>query len=139
MCIQLRLLVALGVLLLGGAGWWAASSEKGPTKRVSAARPMLPFPDNADSRQCGIPTPLGAAYEGELTGMYDGQLFEPEVRLYDSHARMRVVARIKAGSRVRGVLLVTGPQLNYLLVEARVGGRPLEGWVPQPYFRRGAP
>ncbi len=106
---------------------------------AGAARPALPFPDNADPRQCGIPTRLGDRYHGTLQGRYHEQLFEPLVRLYDSHSRTRVVATVKSGTPAYGVLLVTGRQLNYLLVKVTRDGRTVEGWVPQPYFRLDPP
>lgn len=134
-------LLVAGLLVLGLGG---AARQMNPPQQFFAAqqgqdpRPNLPFPDNADASQCGLPTLLGNAYTGTLTGVYQGTLTEPQVRLYDSHARARVLAQIQAGTRVRALLLVAGPQLDYLLVRAVMDGKTLEGWVPAPYFQADA-
>lgn len=133
MCIQLRLLIGFAALSLTGLAWQQVVRQRVVAEHV-LAKPVLPFPDNADSRQCGIPNRLGDTYEGQLSGVYGGQMVEPLVYLYDSHARDQVVARVKSGTKARGVLLVVGPQLNYLLVKTDMNGRTVQGWVPEPFF-----
>lgn len=96
-------------------------------------RPELPFTDNPDANQCGLPVQLNV--RGVLRGVYQGRMYEPQVRLYDSHARLKVVALVESGTPGRALLQVSGPRLNYLLVRVQVKGKTLEGWVPAPYFR----
>ena len=132
--IKRRLLLA--ALLFGTA--LGASAFAAPPANLSASdvRPHLPFPDNLDQSQCGIPTVLGGEFAGELSGSYGGELQEALVRLYDSHARAEVVGRAWTGSPARALLMVSGPQLSYLLVRVKVGHQELEGWIPAPYFKR---
>ena len=99
-----------------------------------AAEPGFPFPDNLDPSACGIPTAWGKSDPAWLDGHYAGKLTEPEVRLWDSHARKRVVGRAKTGTKVRVKLFQPNPTLNYYLVATLEGPR-LEGWVPAPYLR----
>ena len=123
-------------LLLGIAPVSQAAPMVSQAVPQADARPALPFSDNLDLTQCGIPTVLGDEFTGELSGIYGGKLQEALVRLYDSHARAEVVARVWTSTPARAVLRVSGPQLSYLLVKLEVGGQSLEGWVPEPYFKR---
>lgn len=52
--------------------------------------PALPFPDNPDPLQCGIPEVWNSDTPAWLTGSYQGRLIEPTVFLYDSHARNHI-------------------------------------------------
>lgn len=96
-------------------------------------RPALPFPDNPDANQCGLPVKVNA--RGTISGMYQGRTYEPQVRLYDSHARLKVLALVPGGTSGLALLQVSGPRLNYLLVRVQVQGKTLEGWLPEPYFK----
>lgn len=97
--------------------------------------PKLPFPDNPDLSQCGIPTPWGGKDPAWLDGHYRGKLIQPVVFLYDSHARNRVVDRAKSGTQVRIILFQANPKLNYYFVRT-IGLEPVqEGWVPAPFVR----
>ncbi|WP_420593538.1 hypothetical protein [Deinococcus sp.] len=124
------------VLLFGTALGTSAFATPPANLSASDARPHLPFPDNLDLTKCGIPTVLGDEFTGELSGSYGGELQEALVRLYDSHARAEVVGRAWTGSPARALLMVSGPQLSYLLVRVKVGDQEVEGWVPAPYFKR---
>lgn len=95
-------------------------------------RPVLPFSDNPDTNQCGLPVILNT--RGTVTGTYQGRVYEQPVRLYDSHARQGVVALVPQNTPARALLLVSGPRLNHVLVQLRVNARTVEGWLPDPYF-----
>ncbi|GHF65532.1 hypothetical protein HNQ07_004737 [Deinococcus metalli] len=87
-----RILVALLCLLLMASG---------------RTRPALPFPDNPDANQCGLPVLLNA--RGTVTGTYQGHVYEQVVRLYDSHARQHVVALVPRNTPAHALLMVSGP------------------------------
>lgn len=57
--------------------------------------PVLPFPDNPDSSQCGIPEVWREERAAWLTGYYDGELIQPEVFLYNSHSRLHITGQAK--------------------------------------------
>lgn len=59
--------------------------------------PSLPFPDNPDPNQCGIPTAWGSDGTAWLTGLYEGELVQPTVLLYDSHSRLSIAAKAPHG------------------------------------------
>lgn len=99
--------------------------------------PDLPFEDNPDPLQCGIPTPWGGTNNrAYLTGIYEGELIQPTVFLYDSHLRKSIAAQAPHGSAVEIVLFQVNPALNYYLVNvldddgAKIG----EGWIPEPFL-----
>lgn len=99
-----------------------------------AGVPSLPFPDNSDPSLCGIPKPWvgdGAAY---LTGMYEGQIIQSPVLLYDSHFRRKVVARAPHGAEVKILLSQSNPDLDYYLVKIVRADPPNEGWIPAPFL-----
>lgn len=102
---------------------------------LAQAVPPLPFPDNPDKSQCGIPTPWGRDTLARLDGHYGGQLVQPRVYLYDSHSRARVTGSAPTGSKVKVLLFQQNPVLNYYLVRTVNTGRPQEGWVPAPFLR----
>jgi hypothetical protein len=95
------------------------------------AVPALPFDDNPDPDQCGIPTRWGLDDPAWLTGMWEGELIEPDVLLYDSHQRLRIEGSIPHGGEVRIILVQENPVLDFYLVEAADGSA--EGWVPAPF------
>jgi hypothetical protein len=99
--------------------------------------PDLPFPDNPDPTQCGIPVRWGENdNRAWLTGIYAGELVQPEVLLYDSHARLRITARAPHGTPVEIVLYQANPVLDYYLVNVLddAGDKLGEGWVPGPFL-----
>ena len=105
------------------------NSQRSPTV------PDLPFPDNPDPSQCGIPVPWGENGQAWLTGMYEGDLVQPVVLLYDSHLRLNITARAPHGSEVDILLFQGNPTLDYYLVKiVGVEGEGSEGWVPAPFL-----
>lgn len=96
--------------------------------------PDLPFDDNPDPAQCGIPVQWGDSNSTAwLAGEWEGQLIQPEVLLYDSHLRVSVTGKAPHGTRVEIVLFQENPILDYYFV--RVPGNPVqEGWVPEPFL-----
>lgn len=101
--------------------------------------PPLPFDDNPDPTECGIPQPWGTdnnrAY---LTGYYDGELYQDPVLLYDSHSRLDVVAQAPHGTSVEIVLAQANPVLNYYMVRLPASddpeGETQSGWIPAPFL-----
>lgn len=92
--------------------------------------PNLPFADNPDPSQCGIPIAWGDSNnKAWLTGVWHGELIEHDVLLYDSHLRQSVVGSAPHGSQVEILLFQENPVLDYYYV--RVGSK--EGWVPEPF------
>ena len=118
----------------------------GPTVTASDARmaathaggtppsvvPPLPFAENPDPTQCGIPTPWGNGAPAWITGFYQGQLFQPPVFLYDSHGRREVMGQMPHSGRVRIVLTQANPALNYYFVRSLDLQPAQEGWIPAP-------
>jgi hypothetical protein len=95
--------------------------------------PELPFPDNPDPDQCGIPIDWGDNNQAWLTGYYQGELIEPIVHLYDSHLRLEVTAQAAHGTEVEVILFQANPVLNYYLVRIKsLEGESSQGWVPAP-------
>lgn len=98
--------------------------------------PALPFPDNPDPTQCGIPAVWGSANnQAWLNGIYEGEMVQPVVYLYDSHLRRKIVAQAPHGTEVQIILFQSNPVLDYYLVKipsAPVGQN--EGWVPAPFL-----
>lgn len=94
--------------------------------------PDLPFDDNPDPSQCGIPQQWGnvdnIAY---LTGFWEGDLIQPTVFLYDSHSRLRITAEAPHGTQVEIILFQSNPVLDYYYIETPDGGK---GWVPKPFL-----
>lgn len=118
-------------------------STPGPVSSIPGALavevPPLPFPDNPDPNECGIPTLWGKDDPSWVTGYYQGQLVQPVVSLYDSHARREVAGQIPHGSRVRIKLTQANPALNYFLVRSLDLDPPQEGWVPVPFVSLDGP
>lgn len=98
--------------------------------------PALPFPDNPDPSQCGIPTPWGKDDPAWLTGYYEGELVQPVVYLYDSHSRLSIKAEAPHGSQVQVVLFQSNPVTDYYMVKVigPDGDTRGEGWVPEPFL-----
>jgi hypothetical protein len=96
--------------------------------------PSLPFPDNPDPPLCGIPTPWGTDNQAWLTGIYEGEMVQPVVLLYDSHLRLEIAARAAHGSEVEVILYQQNPVTDYYLVKIAGAEQPNEGWVPGPFL-----
>jgi hypothetical protein len=104
---------------------------------LPAEVPPLPFDDNPDPEACGIPRPWGKDDPATLTGMYEGELVQPIVFLYDSHLRDRVVGQVPDGGRVQVLLFQSNPVLDYYLVRSLDLPEAQEGWVPAPFVDLG--
>jgi hypothetical protein len=96
--------------------------------------PELPFADNPDPSLCGIPTRWGKEDPAWLTGIYEGELLQETVLLYDSHLRMHIVARAPHGTQVKVLLFQQNPNLDYYLVKVEEAPLPNEGWIPAPFL-----
>lgn len=136
--------LALGVLLLAAAGAQegastavrAQASSSDPVTEASTDVPELPFDDNPDPDQCGIPQPLGDDVTGVVTGTYEGRLWFEDVHLYDSHLRSAVTGTVPDGTKVQLVMFQNNPVLNYWLVRWEGPDGTVEGWAPEPFVRR---
>lgn len=138
-------MVAL-VLATAVAGWllgnWGASQQTEPRTEIhqdyvierDADVPELPFADNPDPTVCGIPEPWRDDPTAYLSGVYDGELIQPTVFLYDSHARRSIKGRAPHGAEVEIVLSQSNPVLNYYLVRTVGEGEVQEGWIPAPFL-----
>lgn len=96
--------------------------------------PPLPFPDNPDPNQCGIPVTWGQDDPAYLNGIYKGELVQPTVLLYDSHLRFNITAQAPHGTEVKVLLYQQNPVIDYYLVKIEGAGQPNEGWVPAPFL-----
>lgn len=96
--------------------------------------PPLPFDDNPDPAQCGIPVQWGQAdATAWLSGEWEGEVIQPEVLLYESHLRTSLTGGAPHGTEVQIVLFQENPVLDYYFV--KVPGDPgQEGWVPEPFL-----
>lgn len=139
---QLFMLFVLAVVGLAACGPQAPSVnqsvEETAVAWIQANRdpdvPPLPFPDNPDPDQCGIPTAWGNNGTAWLTGIYEGELVQPTVLLYDSHSRLSIAAEAPHGAQVQVVLYQQNPVLDYYLVKIEGAPKPNEGWVPGPFL-----
>ena len=96
--------------------------------------PPLPFDDNPDPSQCGIPVQWGDVdNQAWLSGMWEGDLIQREVLVYDSHLRISVTGGAPHGTEVEIILFQENPVLDYYLVRIP-GDSPQEGWVPEPFL-----
>ena len=96
--------------------------------------PALPFPDNLDPSQCGIPVSWGTDEPAWVTGYYQGELVQSDVFLYDSHLRLSISGVFPSGAEVRIVLYQKNPTLDYYFVQTVDLYPPQEGWVPAPFL-----
>jgi len=96
--------------------------------------PDLPFPDNPDPSQCGIPINWGTDEHVWVSGYYQGKLVQPLVYLYDSHLRLSVAGVVPDGTKVKIILYQQNPTLDYYLVETVDLDTPQEGWIPSPFL-----
>jgi hypothetical protein len=97
--------------------------------------PELPFPDNPDPTQCGIPIQWGLEDPAFLNGYYEGELIQPEVLLYDSHLRLSITGAAPTGTPVRILLYQQNPVIDYYLVESLDLAPVQKGWVPAPLIQ----
>ena len=109
-----------------------AQSEPVEIERAADV-PPLPFPDNPDPALCGIPQPWNSDAPAYLSGLYEDELIQPIVLLYDSHLRRNVVAEAPHGTEVKILLSQSNPNLDYYLVKVVGAETPNEGWVPAPF------
>lgn len=140
------LLLVAAVLIFVGACSTNTAQQLAPTRAVQATEehvaeigrnpdvPNLPFADNPDPALCGIPQPWHSDEPAYLSGMYQGELIQPSVYLYDSHLRREVVGQVPHGSPVKIILSQSNPSLDYFLVKAVDAAPPVEGWVPAPFI-----
>lgn len=134
-------IIESGVDLSDGAGQHAAASgDTTLADQLADIRdpdiPDLPFADNPDPSQCGIPVAWGEDdTPAWLTGFYEGELIQPVVLLYNSHSRLSITGRAAHGSPVKIVLFQANPVLDYYMVRVEgEDGTPQEGWVPEPFI-----
>ena len=133
--LTIGLLALLGLIITVAAGQQPQQHEN----EVAAAPlpvsvPPLPFADNPDPEACGIPREWGRDEPGTVTGIYEGELVQPVVYLYDSHLRREVVGQIPDGGRVQILLAQSNPVLDYYLVRSLDLDQAQEGWVPAPFL-----
>jgi hypothetical protein len=95
--------------------------------------PALPFDDNPDPAQCGIPVQWGENGRAWLSGIWEGELIQSEVLVYNSHLRTSVTGGAPHGTEVQIVLFQENPVLDYYFVKIP-GDTPQEGWVPEPFL-----
>ncbi|MEZ4706864.1 MAG: hypothetical protein R3A44_06650 [Caldilineaceae bacterium] len=106
---------------------------RAPSAPLPAQAPLLPFADNPDPSQCGIPEPDDRS--AVATGEYEGKLVQPIVYLYDSHLRREVVGQIYPGAALHVELSQSNPELNYYFVRT-VNMTPAQsGWIPEPFIQ----
>jgi hypothetical protein len=98
------------------------------------AVPELPFPSEQDPLLCGIPQTLGSGLPGVLDGHHEGVLVEPEIHLYDSHLRSKVVGHVPHDSAVLVTMFQDNPVVNFYYVVAETQTGKVQGWVPEPYL-----
>ncbi|MFO7539195.1 MAG: hypothetical protein R6X32_14230 [Chloroflexota bacterium] len=107
--------------------------------RIAAERdpniPDLPFFDNPDPNQCGIPIVWGGSNDRAwLTGIYEDELVQPTVLLYDSHLRMQITAEAPHGTAVTIIMYQQNPVVDYYYVQIDGVDGPNKGWLPAPFL-----
>lgn len=96
--------------------------------------PDLPFDDNPDPSQCGIPIQWGDAdATAWLSGIWQGELIQEDVLVYDSHLRQSVTGSAPHGTEVEIVLYQENPVLDYYYVKLP-GAIAQAGWVPDVFL-----
>ena len=93
--------------------------------------PDLPFADNPDPTVCGIPVKWGSDVPAWLNGMYQGEMLQSDVLLYDSHQRFSLTGSAPHGTQVQVLLYQENPVLDFYFVKT-IGPDPQEGWIPAP-------
>jgi hypothetical protein len=140
-----RFLVILALFAIVVIGFFVTTGREDPATTVADEPggelllsrdpdvPDLPFDDNPDPNQCGIPVQWGDSGEAWLTGLYEGELIQSSVLLYDSHLRRSVVGSARHGAEAQVVLFQENPVLDYYFVKIP-GAQPQEGWIPAPFL-----
>jgi hypothetical protein len=149
---RVRLLVLIGLMVIAGVAAVVSTRQNGENQgappseshdptlaaQLMAMRdpdvPELPFPDNPDPSQCGIPSQWAGDAPAWLNGYYGGKLVEPIVYLYDSHSRLHIVAQAPHGTEVKVILYQNNPVVNYYMVKVVGLEGANEGWVPAPFL-----
>ncbi len=139
----LGMLLVLGTACAGSATTPVpveTSVSQAPTTSVERDPdvPALPFPDNPDPNACGIPTPYGGSIAW-VNGVYQGQIVEPTVSLYDSHERMHITGAVPSGTEVQVELYQANPVLDFYFIRAETPAGPQKGWVPAPFLQFNPP
>ena len=140
------LLLVLGTACAGSAGSPSApvavDTSTSEAATTSVARdpdvPQLPFPDNPDPNACGIPTSYGGS-TAWVNGVYQGQVVEPIVSLYDTHERIHITGAVPSGTEVQVELYQANPVLDFYFVRAETADGPQKGWVPAPFLQFAPP
>lgn len=96
--------------------------------------PRLPFDDNPDPSQCGIPVQWGSDTTAWLSGLWEGELIQPEVFVYESHLRTSIAGSADHGTKVEIILYQENPVLDYYFVKFDANGERQEGWVPEHFL-----
>src|SRR6266567_8072425 len=141
--------LSLGMLLVLGTACSGSATTRVPVETsVSGAPttsverdpdvPALPFPDNPDPSACGIPTPYGGSIAW-VNGVYQGQIVESTVSLYDSHERLHITGAVPSGTEVQVELYQANPVLDFYFVRANTPTGPQKGWVPAPFLQFNPP
>jgi hypothetical protein len=136
----LAMLLALGTACAGREAPAPLRVEPAVSEALSSsvARdpgvPQLPFPDNPDPNACGIPTSFGGS-TARVNGVYQGQIVEPTVLLYDSHERIHITGAVPSGTEVQVELYQANPVLDFYFVRAETPTGPQKGWVPAPFLQ----
>jgi len=134
---SLAVLLALSAAGLAQADPGDAAPTPAPSPAPSEATvavPELPFDDNPDPDQCGIPQPLGDGVRGTVDGSWEGETLFPDVHLYDSHLRARVTGTIPTGTGVKVEMFQNNPVLNYWYVRWDGPAGTVQGWIPAPFL-----
>jgi hypothetical protein len=140
------LILAFAASLAAGFLLWSGDSDGGDSVEATESHlvyeierdpdvPDLPFDDNPDPSQCGIPVQWGQANnQAWLSGIWEDELIQPEVLLYESHLRTSVVGGSPHGTEVRIVLFQENPILDYYYVQIRTEETSSAGWVPEHFL-----
>jgi len=139
---RFTLVLSIGIFSFGLIACATTSQELSTTSPEPSAEilerdsdvPDLPFPDNLDPSQCGIPTTWGTDESAWISGYYQGKLVQPTVFLYDSHLRLSIAGSIPSGTEVKIILYQQNPFLDYYMVRTVDFDPPQEGWVPSPFL-----
>jgi hypothetical protein len=140
----IAIVVMVGLAVTVATALFGASSEPAPFQALGAhgpaevvrdpGVPRLPFPDNPDPTLCGKPELWTASDDvAWLSGLWHGELVEPDVMLYTSHSRTSVTGSAPHGSEVRIIMSQLNPVLDYYYVEV-IGAGGASGWVPGPFL-----
>lgn len=149
---RVRLMILIGLAVIAGLAVLVSAQRKSEDHRATPSEshdptlaaqlvamrdpdvPELPFPDNPDPNQCGIPSQWSGDARAWLDGYYQGKLVEPIVFLYDSHSRLHITAQAPHGTEVQVILYQNNPVVDYYMVKIVGLEGTNEGWVPAPFL-----